>query len=262
MINYDKQFNAKINKVVRQFNAKVARLQAKGVKYAPEKISVADLKSTYFERDSLKRKLKQLERFTTRGAEEIVELGGGAKVTKWELTTLKSDMAYLKRRYSDKIESYGNTIPKIMGKPQAVSYAKMGDARYENLKVLRKSMDKDINKLEQADFNKVKRKTASQMKRLNRQKYILWANYFTFLEDVAYKADIDPELLESIKQKLEKMDVDEFIKFFETEKAFSSIIDYYDLQKLKSGGYSDKDVETVQLMFESINQLADEYIND
>lgn len=262
MINYDKQFNAKINKVVRQFNAKVRRLQSQGIKYIPQTTSVADLKSTYFERDSLKRKLKQLERFSTKGAEEIVELQGGAKVTKWELETLKSDMSYLKRRYTNKITSYGNTVPRILGKPQAVSYAKMGDARYENLKVLRKSMDKNLNSLEQAEFNKMKRKTASQMKRLNRQKYILWANYFTFLEDVAYKADIDPELLEQIKQKLIKMDIDDFIKFFETEKAFSGIIDYYDLQKLKSGGYSDKDVETVQLMFESINQLADEYIND
>lgn len=259
MINYDKQFNAKINRIVRSFNAKVRRLEKEGLKYVPDKVSVADLKSTYFDRDALKRKLRQLEKFSKRGAEEIVELGRGAKVTKWELETLKSDMTYLKKRYSRKIQSYGDTIPRIMGKPQAVSYAKMGDARWENLRVLRKSLDKDVDSLEQGDFNRLKRKTKAQMKRLNRQKYILWANYFTFLDDVAYKADIDPELVDSIKQKLEKMDIDEFIRFFETEKAFSTIIDYYDLQKLKSGGYSDKDVETVQLMFESINELADEY---
>lgn len=262
MINYDKQFNAKINKVVRAFNAKVARLEKEGLKYIPQKVSVTDLKATYFERDSLKRRLKQLERFSNRGAEEIVQLAGGAKATRWELDTLKSDMTYLKKRYSNKLMDYGNTIPKVLGKPQAVSYAKMGDAKYENLKILRKSLDKDLGTLEQADYNKMRRKTASQMRRMEKQKYILWANYFTFLEDIAYKADIDPELLESIKQKLEKMDIDDFIKFFETEKAFSSIIEYYDLQKIKAGGYSDADVQTVQLLFDSINQLADEYIND
>lgn len=259
MINYDKQFNAKINRIVRSFNAKVRRLEKEGLKYVPDKVSVADLKSTYFDRDALKRRLRQLQKFSKRGAEEIVELGRGAKVTKWELETLKSDMTYLKKRYSSKIQSYGDIIPRIMGKPQAVSYAKMGDARWENLRVLRKSLDKDVDSLEQGDFNRLKRKIKAQMSRLNRQKYILWANYFTFLDDVAYKADIDPELVDSIKQKLEKMDIDEFIRFFETEKAFSTIIDYYDLQKLKSGGYSSKDVETVQLMFESINELADEY---
>lgn len=262
MINYDKQFNAKINKVVRNFNAKVNRLEKEGLKYIPQKVSVADLKATYFERDSLKRRLKQLERFSSKGAEEIVKLAGGAKATRWEIETLRSDMTYLKKRYSNKITSYGNTIPRVLGKPQAVSYAKMGDAKYENLKVLRKSLDKDLGTLEQADYNKMRRKTASQMRRMQKQKYILWANYFTFLDDVAYKADINPEVLESIKQKLEKMDIDDFIKFFETEKAFSSIIEYYDLQKLKAGGYSDADLQTVQLLFDSINQLADEYIND
>lgn len=262
MINYDKQFNAKINKVVRAFNAKVSRLEKEGVKYIPQKVSVADLKTTYFERDMLKRRLRQLERFSTRGAEEIVKLAGGAKATKWELETLRSDMTYLKKRYSNKITEYGNTIPKILGKPQAVSYARMGDAKYENLKVLRKSLDKDLSTLEQADYNRVRRKTSAQMKRMQRQKYILWTNYFTFLEDIAYKADIKPELLDSIKDKLIKMDVDDFVRFFETEKAFSSIIEYYDLQKIKAGGYSDADIQTVQLLFDSINQLADEYINE
>jgi hypothetical protein len=262
MINYDKQFNAKINRIVRDFNRKVTKLQNEGMKYIPDPITVNDLKSTYFERNSLKRRLRQLERFTRDGAETIVDLQGGAKATKWELETLRSDMTYLKKRYTNKINDYGNIIPKVLGKPQAVSYARMGDAKYENLRVLRKSMDKDVARLDQSDYNRLRRKTQAQINRMNRQKYVLWANYFTFLEDIAYKADIDPETLASIKAKLEKMDIDDFIKFFETEKAFSSIIEYYDLQKIKAGGYSDADVETVQLLFDSINQLADEYLHD
>lgn len=260
MINYDKQFNAKINKIVRAFNAKVRRLENQGLKYIPERTSVTDLKATYFERDSLKRRLKQLERFTTKGAEDIITLGKGAKITKWEYETLKSDMTYLKRYYTNRIENYGNIIPKVMGKPQAVSYAKMGDAKLQNLRVLRNSHEKKLDTMEQADLNKYRRKVRSQIKRKEQQKYVLWANYFTFLEDVAYKAGIDSELLESIKEKIGRMDIDKFIEFFETEKAFSKIINYYDLQKLKSDGYSDTDVNTVQDMFKSINELADEYL--
>lgn len=260
MINYDKEFNARINKVVRSFNAKVRRLENEGYKYLPDKVSVADLKTTYFDRDSLKRRLKQLERFTTRGAEEIVQLAKGAKVTKWELETLKSDMAYLKRAYNKKIESYGSTIPTILGERQVATYAQMGDPRYENLRVLRKSLDKDLSQLEQGDFNRVKRGVFAQIRRRERQKYILWANYFTFLEDVAYKAGIDDETLNRIKGKLLDMDIDKFIEFFETEKAFSSIIDYYDLQKIKSGGYSDKDIDTVKELFKGIDLVIDEYM--
>lgn len=260
MIQYDKQFNAKINSIVKAFNAKVARLESAGVKYLPEKVSVKDLKATYFERDDLKRKLRQLERFNTKGAEEIVKLAGGAKVTKWELDTLRQDMSYLKREYSKKIQDYGGIIPTSLGKVQAVSYARMGDPKYEGLKVLRNSLDRDITELDQSGFNRKKRSVFSQVKRWHRQKYILWANYFTFLEDVAYKAGVDEELLKSILKKLEDMDINKFVEFFETEKAFANIIDYYDIQKMKHGVYSQLDIDTIKTMFDAINTVADDYL--
>lgn len=260
MINYDKKFNAHINKVVRNFNAKVRRLEQEGLRYIPEKVSVADLKSTYFDRDALKRRLAQLERFSESGAEQVIQTAGGAKVTRWELEALKEERNYLRRKYSKQMDVYGDTIPTILGKKQAVSYAKMGDAKYENYRVLKNSLEKDVTLLDQYDFNRVKKRTYAQIRRYHRQKYVLWANYFTFLEDVAFKAGIDEELLNSIKDKLARMDVDDFMRFFETEKAFSTVIDYYNLQKIKSDGYSSTDIDTVKLMFESINEIADEYL--
>ena len=249
MINYDKQFNARINKVVRNFNAKVHRLENLGIKYLPKTISVAEIKSTYYDRDSLKRKLKQLERFNSRGAEEIVELQGGARATKWEIETLKSDIAYLKRYYSKKIDTYGNIIPTSLGVKQSVSYARMGDAKYENLKVLRKSLDKDISSMEQSNFNRFKSRVGAQIRRKNRQDYIFWANYITFLEDVAYKADIEPELLERVKTKIMEIDINDFMELYEKEEAILDIVDYYNIQKMKAGGFSKKKNKQVLCLY-------------
>ncbi|MBO7731337.1 MAG: hypothetical protein J6S67_02240 [Methanobrevibacter sp.] len=260
MINYDKKFNAEINSIVRRFNAKVARLEKEGLKYIPDRISVADLKATYFERDSLKRRLSLLENFSKRGAEEIVQTAGGAKTTRWELESLIAEREYLKHRYATRLKKYGDTIPTILGKKQAVSYARMGDARYENLKVLKSSMERNITDLDQYEYNRIKRQTYKQIKRYHRQKYVLWANYFQFLEDVAFKAGIDDETLRRIEDKLLKMDVDDFMRFFDTEKAFSSVIDYYNIQKLRSDGYSDSEIDKVKLMFQAIDELADEYL--
>lgn len=269
MINYNKQFEERINKVVRNFNAKVRRLEKEGMKYLPEKTSVAELKANYFERDSLKRRLKQLERFSTKGAEEIVTLGGGAKATKWEVNTLLSDMKYMKQYYSRKIDTYGNIIPTVLGQKQTVSYARMGDAKYENLKVLRKSLNKDINKLEQADFNKLNRKVKAQMRRKEQQKYIFWANYFTFLEDVGYKADIDPELLERVKQKLSNIDIDDFMALYENEESVLDLVDYYNIQKIRAGGFQkpDKDgkgvdeVGAIEKIFQTLDLMIDDNSN-
>ena len=260
MINYDKQFNSRINKVVRNFNAKVRRLEKEGIKYLPGKVSVADLKSTYFDRDALKRRLTQLERFSESGAEQIIQTAGGAKVTRWELEALKEERNYLRKKYTRQMNIYGDTIPTILGKKQAVSYAKMGDAKYENLKVLKGSLERDITLLDQYEFNRIKKRTYAHTRRYHRQKYVLYANYFTFLEDVAFKAGIDEDLLNSIKDKLAQMDIDDFMRFFETEKAFSTVIDYYNIQKIKSDGYDKLDIDTIKTMFESIDVIADEYL--
>lgn len=260
MINYDKQFNAKINSIVRQFNAKVTRLEKQGLKHIPQRVSVSSLKASYFERDALKRRLRQLQKFSERGAEKIVELGGGAKATKWQVETLKSDMAYMKRYYGKEIQRYGSIIPNVAGKKQAVSYAEMGSARYENYKVLRKSMSKNINKLDQSDFNKMVRKTQAQIKHRQKQKYVLWQNYFTFIEDVGYKADVDEKLIFEIEEKINRMNIDKFIEFFETEKIFSGLIDDYEIQKMKADGFDSDKKKTIQDNFEDINKLLDEYM--
>ena len=268
MINYDKQFNARINKVIRNFNAKVRRLEAQGIKHLPDTVSVAEIKATYFERDSLKRKLKQLERFNTRGAEEIVELQGGAKATKWEIETLKSDIKYLKNYYSKKIDTYGNIIPTSLGVKQSVSYARMGDAKYENLKVLRGSLDKDITSMEQTTYNRFRRKIGAQMRRKNKQDYIFWSNYLTFLEDVGYKADIDPELIDRVKHKILEMDIKDFMELYEKEEAILDIVDYYNIQKIKAGGFSRKknkqgysEVDTINELYKTLDLMIDDDFN-
>lgn len=269
MINYNKQFEERMNKIVRNFNAKVRRLEKEGIKYLPDKTSVAELKANYFERDSLKRRLKQLERFSTKGAEDIIDLGGGAKATRWQVNTLLSDMKYMKQYYSRKIDTYGNIIPTIHGQKQTVSYARMGDAKYENLKVLRQSLDKNVHKLDQSEFNRFYKRVAAQMRRKEQQKYIFWANYFTFLDDVGYKADIDPELIKRVKDKLTDIDINDFMRLYEKEEAVLDLVDYYNIQKIRAGGFQKKDengngvdeVGNIERIFKTLDLLIDENSN-
>lgn len=260
MINYDKQFNAYISKVVRQFNSKVKRLQSQGYRYLPKTESVADLKATYFERDTLKRKLRQLESFNTRGAEEVVELMGGAKITKWEYNTLRADRRRFNKIYAKGAERYGSIVPTIRGVRQDESYARMGDARYENFKVMRDSMSKDLNTMTQSELNRAKRSMLGHIRRHEKQKYVFWSNYITFIEDVAYKADVPPEVVESIKEKISKMDIDDFIDFYNTEKAFSQILNDYIILKMKAEGFADSEKAVVQDNYKAINELLDVYL--
>ena len=91
-IKWSKQDIEELNKVVKNFNAKITRLNKKNPENAnihPEKVSTADLKKLIETRQDLKRELNALRRFSKRGAELIVDAPDtqyNVKITKWQLT--------------------------------------------------------------------------------------------------------------------------------------------------------------------------------
>ena len=91
-ISYDRQFNEYIQRVVNNFNRKVDRLEKQGKELLPDKVYVADLKSQYDKRYELKRKLRELQRFSTQGVEEVIKTEGGIKTTKYALENAKREI--------------------------------------------------------------------------------------------------------------------------------------------------------------------------
>lgn len=259
MIEYTDSLNKQLTKAVRDFNAKVNYLTAQGNKYLPPKESVNDLKSTYYEEDMLLRKINQLERFTREGAESIVQLAGGAKTTRWQLETLKEDTEYLIRTKTKEMKTYGEIIPTVRGMRQSFKYREMGDSTYRNLEQTIKGYKKDYTQLEQADYNRFVRKMRTHIILQQRQKYIFWNNYFEFIDDVAYKADVDPELVEQLKEKLANMDVDKFKLMYDTEQQFKKILDDYNLQKKRVDGFTESEKKDIKDGFEAVLKVMDEY---
>ena len=262
MIEYTDSLNKHLAKAVREFNAKVNYLTAQGNKYLPPKESVNDLKNTYYEEDMLLRKINQLERFTNEGAETIVQTAGGARTTRWQLQVLKEDTEYMIRTKSKELQTYGEIIPTVRGMRQSFKYREMGDSTYRNLEQTIKGYKKDYTTLDQADYNKFVNKMRTHVILQQRQKYIFWNNYFEFIDDVAYKADVDPELVEKVKDKLSKMDVDSFKLMYDTEKEFKAILDDYNLQKKRTEGFTESEKTDIQDGFEAVLKVMDEYIKE
>lgn len=77
-IRYDKNLNKEILKTVRNFNAKVDRLERQGAQLTVEKVSIRELKKEFQERRDLLSYLKELRKFSQRGVERI------AYVDRWE----------------------------------------------------------------------------------------------------------------------------------------------------------------------------------
>ena len=76
-IRWKQDDNQELRKAVKNFNAKISRLEKKdpqNKEALPEKITVKQIKELISTRQDLKRELNALQRFSKRGAEKIIEI--------------------------------------------------------------------------------------------------------------------------------------------------------------------------------------------
>ena len=166
-IRYDKKINQEINKTIKNFNQKIARLEkTERDLLLPSKITKKELKESVYTRTELKRKLAELQRFSKRGVEETITTKSGTDLSKYEYQNIKRESARIKRNVTREINRLQVKKPKIFGKEQATTFAQMGDQHYLNLLARRKALEKDIEKLDNAELKRYKQllqKTARQL---------------------------------------------------------------------------------------------------
>lgn len=226
-IRYDKKLNQEINRTIKNFNQKIARLEKQDRELLPSKITKKDLKSGVYTRTELRRKLKELQRFGRRGAEDIIETSGGVRLTQYNYQNLKRENARIKRNITREINRLRVNKPKIFGKTQTSTFSEMGDHDYLNLVARRKALEKDINKLSRDElerFTKLIEKTGKNQQYMNS---IFKQNYFDMLTDLGYYFDYDNDKLNILKQKLMNLKPNDFLKLFKEDKSIRAILDYY-----------------------------------
>ena len=226
-IRYDKKLNQEINRTIKNFNQKIARLEKQDRELLPSKITKKDLKSGVYTRTELRRKLKELQRFGRRGAEDIIETSGGVRLTQYNYQNIKRENARIKRNITREINRLRVNKPKIFGKTQTSTFSEMGDHDYLNLVARRKALEKDINKLSRDElerFTKLIEKTGRNQQYMNS---IFKQNYFDMLTDLGYYFDYDNDKLNILKQKLMNLKANNFLKLFKEDKSIRAILDYY-----------------------------------
>ena len=177
-IRYDKRLNQEINRTIKNFNQKIARLEKEERELLPSKITKKELKDSVYTRTELYRKLKELQRFSKRGAEDIIVTSGDARLTRYDYQNIKRENTRIKRNITREINRLRVSKPKIFGKTQSSTFSEMGDTDYLNLVARRKALEKDINKLSKEElerFRKLVEKTGKSQQYMNS---IFKENYF------------------------------------------------------------------------------------
>ena len=262
-IRYDKKLNQEINRTIKNFNQKIARLEKQDRELLPSKITKKDLKSGVYTRTELRRKLKELQRFSRRGAEDIIETSGGVRLTQYNYQNIKRENARIKRNITREINRLRVNKPKIFGKTQTSTFSEMGDHDYLNLVARRKALEKDINKLSRDElerFTKLIEKTGKNQQYMNS---IFKQNYFDMLTDLGYYFDYDNDKLNILKQKLMNLKPNDFLKLFKEDKSIRAILDYYPVVTKSFNTINPDDIEEdVMNLYDALYYNLDDILKD
>lgn len=138
-IRWKQSDNDDLKKAVKNFNAKISRLEKKYEKeypnkpyqsYAlPKRVTTKELKEVIQSRQDLKRELKALRRFSERGAEELVSapvLKNTIEITKWQRDEMLRRERYINKGRKKQYDIIFNLQAEDRGKPLGYTVGEIG----------------------------------------------------------------------------------------------------------------------------------------
>lgn len=262
-IRYDKKLNQEINRTIKNFNQKVKRLEKQERELLPSTINKRDLKDSVYSRNELVRKLKELQRFSNRGAEDVITTSAGVKLTKYELQNIKRESARAKRNITREITRLSTSRPKIFGKKVSSTYSQMGDSDFLNLVARRKALDKKIDELSSKNLESYRKLVKKTLKNQDYMNSVFKENYFDMLTDLAYYFDYDNKKLDELKKKLMALDPNDFLKLFKEDKSIRAILDYYPIVTNSFNAINPDDIkDDVVNLYDNLINNIDEIMQD
>lgn len=263
-IRYDKKLEKEISRVVKNFNQKITRLEKDERELIlPTKITKKEIKENVYTRTELRRKLNELKRFSTRGVEQTITTKTGVKLSIYELNEIKRETARVKRNVTREIKRLQTEKPKVFGKIQTSTFSEMGDTDYLNLLARRKALEKDITKLDKQELERYKKLVKKTGKNQQYMNTIFKENYFKMLTDLGYYFNYDNDKLNKLKNKLMKLNSNDFLKVFKEDKSIRAILDYYPVITNNFNAINPNDIkEDVDSLYDNLIDNIDEILKD
>ncbi len=270
-----KESEAELRRAVNNFNSKVKRLESVDREIdIPEKANIEAIKDRVTNKWELNREIDKLERFTQRNAEELIKNKSGVVLSRWEFENIQREQKRLSARLLREIERYGKIKPSEFGEKQALSYAQMGDDKLFNLKSRYKAISnkkiKDINKDQLSKLIGYINTTNANYR--STKKEIFYDNFIDgTLLNLGYIIGYDKDKIKHIKDKLNELTPDQFIKAFNSELSLRYIQDKnvspdkskpqeeQTLTEKQIGQLTDDLTPVLDELYENIDTIVDSY---
>ena len=227
-IRFDKKLDKEINRTIKNFNQKIARLEREErALFVPAKVTKKEIVEGYKTRTDLRRKLKELQRFGERGAEQVLETKGGVLISQYELKNIKEERRRVLYNLKRDLTKLGVQKIKVAGVEQDVTFRESGDENYLNKLERYKLLKRDITKMTPEQLERylslVERTKQYKEYRDNR----FYDVYLRGLFEVGRFYGVDDNTLKAVKDKFYSFDADTFLTIYDTDKAVQEIMHFY-----------------------------------
>lgn len=231
-IRYDKKINSEINRIVNNYNSKIRRLsKTNKAVYIPEKITrsgIKDLKESVTNRADLRRRLKELQRYSERGGEQIIKVKG-VSISRSQYKTLTSYKRLATLRINRKLKFFEENKPTSAGIEQAGTFKQLRTQEYLNTIAKKEALlDKDLSTLtSDREINEYINKLKVNTRTFSPKD---WQH--TYVEDIfttaGYTLGIDKKTIDKISKKFESLTPAQFNKLVSQEALLKSIQEIYE----------------------------------
>lgn len=232
-IRWNSQLKSEVRKTVKSFNAKIRRLQQKGVTAAllPDMISSKEIRQGISNRRELEKRLAQLREFTSAGIVERSEGGvmGTNQLFIYRVGEANKAVKAIQEEYN-KIEAIQTRYPMMKSEYQA------------NLESKMQYLSRDIRKLNVQQiqiFNK--NLLTPEQKTIRDEQFYRNFNKMIFFN--AYKASLSPALVARIASNVDKFTPAELLELYATEPTFRTVKELYEMGKYEGQEKSDEEIE-------------------
>ena len=246
-IRYDSQLKAEIRRTVKSFNAKIRRLEAKGVTSAllPGTVSSKEIQQGITNRRELRKRLQQLQEFSSAGT--ATESEGG-------LIGTDILFEYRQGEANRAIKEINKEYEKAL--KLNTRYPMMQSEYTSNLRAKMDYLSRDIRSMDIRQVNIFNKNILTpEQKTIADETFYQNFNRMLFFD--AYKAALPPSLVSEIMQKLEKIPPSKVLELFNTEPSFKAVTDTYQKGKAETQDVSDEDTRE---QFEALNERLDEIL--
>lgn len=219
-IRWQQSDNEALRKAVKNFNAKISRLQkkmsTKDVGALPEKVTVKEMKELITTRQDLKREINALKRFSEKGAEKLVEVPDNKynlKVTKWQRNEMTRRIGVINRKRNARHEQLMNMEATSRGKGLGYKVGNVGMGRADEVAL--RPMKSFPPSLDRTSLNKRYKAIRNESQSMYwRQKELALKNNIIKGIEAGYRGLGMDDVVDSIVSNIDNMDFEEFYQIW------------------------------------------------